>query len=78
MSAELKGCVTWRIFNGKTWAIDRYAFGGRAIEKSRVLLQIEKTAESSYRDLTCHVFSFEDAVAHLTVSKPSGILTTEK
>ena len=31
---------------------------GRAVEKSAILLQIEKAAESSFDDLTSQVFSF--------------------
>ena len=57
---------------------------GRAVEKRGILLQIEKVVESNdsesneSNDLTCHVFSLEEAVAHLAVSDPSGILTIEK
>ena len=51
---------------------------GRVVEKSDILLQIEKVAESNAGDLTCHEFSFEDAVAHLAVTNPSRILTIEK
>ena len=51
---------------------------GRAVEKSGVLLQIEKVPEASNGDLTCYVFSLEDAVAHLSVIDPSSILTIEK
>ena len=47
---------------------------GRAVEKSRVLLQVEKAPETS-GDLTCYVFSLEDVVAHLSVTDSSGILT---
>ena len=47
-------------------------------KKVVILLQIEKAAETSGGDLTCYIFSLEDAVAHLTVTNPSGILTTEK
>ena len=50
---------------------------GRTVEKSGILLQIEKVPETS-SDLTCYVFSLEDAVAHLSVTDPSGILTIEK
>ena len=50
---------------------------GRAVEKRVLLLQIEKAPEIS-GDLTCYVFSLEDAVAHLSVTNPSGILTIEK
>ena len=51
---------------------------GRAVEKGGILLQIEKVPETSNGDLTCYVFSLEDAVAHLSVTDPSGILTIEK
>ena len=40
--------------------------------------QLEKVAKSSDSDLMCHVFSLEDAVAHLTVSDLIRILTIEK
>ena len=46
---------------------------GRAVEKSGILLQIEKVPETSNGDLTCYVFSLEDAVAHLSITDPSGI-----
>ena len=46
--------------------------------KSGILLQIEKAPEPCGGDLTCYVFSLEDAVAHLSVTNPSGILTIEK
>ena len=51
---------------------------GRTVEKSGILLQIEKVPEASDDDLICYVFSLEDAVAHLSVTDPSGILTIEK
>ena len=51
---------------------------GRTVEKSGILLQIEKVPETNNGDLTCYVFSFEDAVAYLSVTVPSGILTIEK
>ena len=47
-------------------------------KKKGILLQIEKAPETSGGDLTCYVFSLEDAVAHLSVTDPSGILTIEK
>ena len=46
---------------------------GRAVEKSDILLQIEKAPEVSNGDLTCYMFSLEDAVAQLSVTDPSGI-----
>ena len=42
------------------------------------MLQIEKTIEASGGNVTCYVFSLEDAVAHLSVNNPDGILTIEK
>ena len=60
-------------------SIDNTLHGsGRAVEKSGTLLQIEKAPEARNGDLTCYVFSLEDAVAHLSVTDPSGILTIEK
>ena len=60
-------------------SIDNTLHGsGRAVEKSGILLQIEKAPETCGGDLTCYVFSLEDAVAHLSVTNPSGILTIEK
>ena len=50
---------------------------GRKVEKSGILLQIEKEPEAS-GDLTCYVFSLEDAVAHLSVIDRGSILTNEK
>ena len=51
---------------------------GRAVEKSGILLQIEKAPETSNGDLTGYVFSLEDAGTHQSVTDPSGILTIEK
>ena len=50
----------------------------RAVEKSGILLRIEKAAEASGGDLTCYMFSLEDAVAHLSVTDPGRISTIEK
>ena len=51
---------------------------GRAVEKSGILLQIEKAAKTNDGDLICYVFSLKDAVAHVAVTKPNGILTIVK
>ena len=51
---------------------------GRAVEKSGILLQIEKALEASGGDLICHVFSLEDTMARLNVTNRSSILTIEK
>ena len=51
---------------------------GRVVEKSGILLQIQKAPETSDGDLMCYVFSLEDAVVHLSVTDPSAILTIEK
>ena len=48
------------------------------MEKNVILLQIAKAPETSGDDLTCYVFSFEYAVADLSVTNPIGILTIEK
>ena len=59
-------------------SIDNTLHGsGRVVEKNGLLLQIKKTPETS-GDLTCYVFSLEDALAHLSVTNPSGILMIEK
>ena len=50
----------------------------RAVEKSGILFQIEKAPATSGGDLTCYVFSLEDALTHLSVADPSGLLTIEK
>ena len=42
------------------------------------ILQIEKPSETGGGDLMCYVFSLEDAVAHISVTNPDGILTIEK
>ena len=46
-------------------------------EKSGILFQIQKVLEASIGDLICYVFILEDALAHLNVTDPSGILTIE-
>ena len=51
---------------------------GRAIEKSGILIEIEKAPEASNDHLTCYAISLEDAVAHLSVTDPNSILTIEK
>ena len=51
---------------------------GMTEEKRGILLQIEKAPETSGGDLMCYLFSLEDAVAHLSVTHRSGILTIEK
>ena len=51
---------------------------GRAVKKRGILLQIEKAPETSGGDLTCYVLSLEDAVAHLSATDPSSILTIER
>ena len=51
---------------------------GRAVEKSGILIQTEKAAKSIDGDLTCHVLCLKEAVAHVAISNPCGILTIEK
>ena len=50
---------------------------GRTVERSGMLLQIERAANASDGDLVCYVFSLEDAVAHVNTSS-GEILTIEK
>ena len=52
--------------------------GGRTVEKKGILFQIEKVPEASDGDLMCYMFRLEDAVAHISVTNPNGILTIEK
>ena len=52
--------------------------GSGRVVQSGVSLQIEKTPEAGGGDLMCHAFSLEDAVAHLSVTDPSDLLTIEK
>ena len=59
-------------------SIDNTLHGSsRAVEKSGILLQIEKAPETS-GDLTCYAFSLEAAVAHLSATDLRSILTIEK
>ena len=51
---------------------------GRAVEKSGILLQIEKAPETRGADIICYVFSLKDVVAHLSVTDSNGISTIEK
>ena len=50
---------------------------GRTVERTGILLQIERAADASDGDLVCYVFSLEDEVAHLNTSS-GEILTFEK
>ena len=50
---------------------------GRTVERSGILLQIERAADASGGDLVCYVFSLEGAVAHLNTSS-GKMLTIEK
>ena len=79
--------VTWEEFlttkfglwiNTRSSTYNNLHGSGRTVEKSGILLQIEKAPEAGNGDLTCYVFSLEDAVAHISVTDPSGILTIGK
>ena len=79
--------VTWEEFLTAKFALwidtrsrtNNILYGSnKAIEKRVILLPIEKAPKPSGGDLTFHVFSLEDAVAHLNVTDPSCILTIEK
>ena len=47
------------------------------MEKSGILVAIKNVPEAS-GDLMCYVLSLEDALAHLSVTDPGGILMIEK
>ena len=78
--------VTWEDFLTTKFALwidarssidNKLRGSGRAVEKSDILIQIEKALEAS-GDLMCYLFRLKDAVVHLSVTDPSGILTIEK
>ena len=78
--------VTWEKFLTTKFALwidtrsstDSKLHGSRrAVEKSVIMVQIEKVSGVRDDNLMCNVFSLEDAVAHLSVTNPRGILTTE-
>ena len=59
-------------------SIDNTPRGSRRAVNQGIILQIDKASETGDGKLMCYVFSLEDAVAHLSVTDHSGILTTEK
>ena len=56
---------------------DNILHGTGRIVDTGTLIQIDKASETD-GDLMCYVFSLEDALAHINVTNPSGILTIEK
>ena len=79
--------MTWEVFLAtkfRLWIDTRLSTNntlhgsGRIVEKSGILLQIEKVLETNNDDLTCYIFSLEDALAHVIVNNPDGILTIGK
>ena len=78
--------VTWEEFLTTKFALwidtrlstDNTLHGSGMIVIKGIKLHIEKASEDSDGDLMCYVFSFEDALAHIRVTSPSGILTIEK
>ena len=50
---------------------------GRPVDRTGILLQIERAAETSGDDLLCYVFSLEDAVCHLN-NQGGELLSIEK
>ena len=51
---------------------------GMTVEKSGILLQIEKAPQTSDGHLLCYVFSLEDAMACPSVTDRNDVLTIEK
>ena len=79
--------VTWEVFLTTKFGlwIDTHLStnntlhgSGRIVQKSGILLQIEKALEANNGDLTCYIFILEDALAHLSANIPEGILTIKK
>ena len=80
--------VTWSEFlttkfglwiDARSSTDNRLHGSGRTVERSGILLQIERAADASDGDLVCYVFSLEDAVAHINTNSTTGeILTIEK
>ena len=59
-------------------SIDNTLHGSGRVVNQGIMLQIEKASETGDDKLMCYILSLEDAVAHLSVTDPSGILTIEK
>ena len=57
---------------------DNTLYGSSTIVNKGIKLQIEKASEASDGDLMSYVFNVEDALAHISATDPSGILTIEK
>ena len=79
--------MTWEVFLAtkfRLWIDTRLSTNntlhgsGRIVEKSGILLQIEKALKANNGNLTHCIFSLEDALAHLSANDPDGILTNEK
>ena len=56
---------------------DNTLHGNSRAAKKVTFFKIGKAVEDSYGDLICHMFSLEDAAAHLTINNPSRILTNK-
>ena len=78
--------VTWEDFLTTKFALwidtrsstDSTLHGSGKVVNQDIKLQINKASETSGGEFMCYAFSLEDAVAHLSVTDPSGILTIEK
>ena len=78
--------VTWEEFLATKFVLgidthsstDSIFHGSGRVANQGIKIQIEKASAASGGDLMCYVFSLEDALAHLSVTDPSGILATEK
>ena len=90
---ELKKCfykensdVTWEKFLTTKFALwidtrsstDNTLHGSSMIVNKGIKLQIKKASEASDGDLMSYVISFEDALAHISATDPSGISIIEK
>ena len=78
--------MTWKEFLTTKFAlwidtrssIDNTFHGSSRSLDQGIMLQIEKASETGNDKHMCYIFSLDDAVAHLSVTDPSGILKIEK
>ena len=78
--------VIWKTFLATKFALwidtrsstDNNFYGSGRVVNQGIKLQIEKACETNGGHLMCYVFSLEHALAHLSVTSPSGTLTIEK
>ena len=63
---------------GTRSSIESSLHGNDSVIEQGIILQIEKASEAGGGNLMCYVFNLENAVAHISIIDPNGILTIEK